>query len=73
MSEHKMLKTEMRNQNTTNIDRMTTAEMLECIQKENENAAFAVRGSLDKIEIACDIIAEKLLSGGRIIYIGAGT
>lgn len=73
MSEQKMLKTEMRNPNTTNIDRMTTAEMLECIQRENENAVFSVRKALSEIEIACDIIAEKLSQGGRLIYIGAGT
>ena len=73
MTERKILKTEMRNPNTTKIDRMTTAEMLESIQKENENAVLAVREALDKIEIACDIIAGKLLLGGRLIYVGAGT
>ena len=73
MSEQKMLKTEMRNPDTTNIDRMTTAEMLECIQRENENAVFSVRKALSEIEIACEIIAEKLSQGGRLIYIGAGT
>ena len=72
-SENKMLKTEMRNPDTTYIDRMSTAEMLECIQKENENAVMAVRGALKEIEIACDIIAEKLSLGGRLIYVGAGT
>ena len=73
MSEHKILKTEMRNPNTTNIDCMTTAEMLDCIQKENENAVLSVRKALGKIEIACDVIAKKLSQGGRLIYIGAGT
>ena len=73
MSEHKILKTEMRNPNSTNIDRMTTAKMLDLIQKENENAVHSVRGALKEIEIACDIIAEKLSQGGRLIYIGAGT
>ena len=73
MSEQKMLKTEMRNPDTTNIDRMTTAGMLECIQRENENAVISVRKALGEIEIACDIIAEKLWQGGRLIYIGAGT
>ena len=73
ISENKILKTEMRNPNTTNIDRMTTAEMLECIQKENENAVLSVRKALGKIEIACEIIAEKLSQGGRLIYVGAGT
>ena len=73
MSEKKILKTEMRNPNTTYIDRMTTAEMLDSIQKENENAVMAVRDALGEIEIACDIIAEKLSEGGRLIYVGAGT
>ena len=73
MSEHKILKTEMRNPNSTNIDRMTTAKMLDLIQKENENAVHSVRGALKEIEIACDIIAEKLSIGGRLIYVGAGT
>ena len=73
MSENKILKTEMRNPNTTYIDRMTTAEMLDAIQKENENAVMAVKDALGEIEIACDIIAEKLSEGGRLIYVGAGT
>ena len=73
MSENKILKTEMRNPNSINIDRMTTAQMLECIQKENENAVISVRKALSEIEIACDIIAEKLSLGGRLIYVGAGT
>ena len=70
---NKILKTEMRNPDSTNIDRMTTAGMLDLIQRENENAVRAVRGALDKIEIACDVIAQKLSLGGRLIYIGAGT
>lgn len=73
MSNKKILKTEKRNPNTTYIDRMTTAEMLDAIQKENENAVHSVRGALKEIEIACDIIAEKLSVGGRLIYVGSGT
>ena len=68
-----MLKTEMRNPNTTHIERMTTAEMLDVIQRENENAVLSVRGALDKIETACEIIANKLYEGGRLFYVGAGT
>ena len=73
MSERKILKTEMRNPSTTYIDRMTTAEMLDCIQRENENAVLSVRKALKEIEIACDIIADKLSQGGRLFYVGAGT
>ena len=42
MSEQKMLKTEMRNPDTTNIDRMTTAGMLECIQRDNYIIVYSV-------------------------------
>lgn len=73
MSERNLLKTEMRNPNTKYIDRMTTAEMLECIQRENENSVHSVGCALGEIEIACDMIAEKLSEGGRLIYVGAGT
>ena len=73
INKQKILKTEMRNPNSTNIDRMSTAMMLECIQKENENAVLSVRNVLKEIEIACDIIADKLSQGGRLIYVGAGT
>lgn len=68
-----MQKTEARNQATTHIDRMTTAEMLACIQRENLNAAKAVGEALPSIEKACDSIAEGLSLGGRLIYIGAGS
>ena len=63
----------MRNPATTHIDRMTTAEMAACIQRENENAAHAVGEALPAIEKACDCIAERLACGGRLIYIGAGS
>ena len=65
--------TEMRNPATTHIDKMTTAEMLTCIQRENENATLAVKRALPSIEKACDCIALRLAEGGRLIYIGAGT
>lgn len=69
----KKLQTEMRNPATTHIDKMTTSEMLECIQRENENAAYAVGRALPEIEKACDVIAGRLSIGGRLFYLGAGT
>lgn len=68
-----MLKTEMRNPNTTHIDRMTTAEMVRVIQDENINAAMAVENALDSIERAIDAITERMEKGGRLFYIGCGT
>lgn len=68
-----MQKTEMRNPNTTNIDKASTADILKMIQAENVNAVNAVGNAIENITKACDAIAESMKKGGRLIYIGAGT
>ena len=61
-----MLKTEMRNDKSTHIDKMNTCEMLELISEENFNAAEAVKNALPSIIVAVDAITERLKSGGRL-------
>ena len=51
-----MLKTEMRNEKTTHIDKMDTYQMLEIIQKENENAVRAVSKAINSISETIDIV-----------------
>ena len=68
-----MLRTEMRNPNTTHIDKMSTMEMLQVIQAENINAVNAVGAQLKNIGKAVDAITEAFNAGGRLIYMGAGT
>ena len=68
-----MLNTERRNEKTTHIDRMTTAEMLAVMQEENLRAAAAVGEVLPAIEAAVDAIAERMRRGGRLFYVGCGT
>ncbi len=68
-----MSRTEERNPNTTHIDRASTLEMLEMIQRENLRAAEAVGEVLPSIALAVDAITEGLTLGGRLIYLGAGT
>ncbi len=68
-----MLKTEMRNQNTYNIDKMSTQEMLEIINNENAKVTLAVEAALPQIAIVCDAIADAIKAGGRVFYIGSGT
>ena len=68
-----MLKTEMRNPNTKNIDKMSTAEMMRVIQDENLNAVNAIESELDAIGKAVDLISERMAKGGRLFYIGCGT
>ncbi|MBE6771121.1 MAG: N-acetylmuramic acid 6-phosphate etherase [Ruminococcaceae bacterium] len=68
-----MLKTEMRNQNTYDIDKMSTYEMLKIINDENGKVTLAVESALPQISIVCDSVADAIKSGGRIFYIGSGT
>ena len=68
-----MQRTEIRNKNTMHIDQETTAGMLRLIQEENYNAVRAIERAMPAIEKACDKIAERMMDGGRLIYMGAGT
>lgn len=67
------LVTEGRNQNTMNIDSVSTIDMIEMINEEDKKVPEAVGKAKKSIAKAVDIIAERLASGGRLIYIGAGT
>lgn len=68
-----MLKTEMRNPKSTHIDKMSTLDMLQLMQDEYIAAVSTVQNQLPAIAEAVDIIAEKMVLGGRLIYIGCGT
>jgi len=68
-----MNKTEQRNPNTTHIDKMSTADMLFAIQRENENAVKAVGDVVPAITEAVDRAFPRMQKGGRLIYIGCGT
>lgn len=65
--------TEQRNKNTTDIDSMSTFDMLKTINNEDKKVALAVEKALPQIAAAVDHIANSLKNGGRLFYIGAGT
>ena len=65
--------TESRNPRTLGIDRASTQEMLQMIQRENLRAAEAVGEAIPGITRAVDSIAAGMAEGGRLIYIGAGS
>lgn len=67
------LSTEGRNENTLNIDRVSTLEMITLINEEDKKVAIAVEKEKEQIAKAVDVIAERMLQGGRLIYVGAGT
>ncbi len=67
------LTTESRNQNTLDIDQVSTLEMVKKINDEDKKVAIAVENELPQIAKAIDSIVERMKKGGRLIYIGAGT
>ncbi len=55
------------------LDKMSVNELLTHINNEDKTVPTAIEKSIPKIEALIDIIVEKLLHGGRLFYMGAGT
>lgn len=58
---------------SSNFDQMTTSQALRLMNREDRRAIEAVEGALPKVAEAADAIAERLLGGARLIYVGSGT
>lgn len=56
-----------------NLDQMSPAELLANINQEDQKVALAVQNVIPQIEKLVTAAAEKMASGGRLFYIGAGT
>ncbi|MBU6453278.1 MAG: N-acetylmuramic acid 6-phosphate etherase [Cyanobacteria bacterium REEB67] len=65
--------TEERNDRTKDLDVLDTHDLVTRVQKEDFEVAQAVEKTVPEIAKAVDLIVEKLQSGGRLIYFGAGT
>ncbi len=55
------------------LEKMSFHELLTFINKEDQQVPLAVAQSIPQIEKLTEIITDKLLSGGRLFYLGAGT
>lgn len=79
MSEHNLLKTletmlsEQRNPNTLHIDALSSLEVITLLNHEDKQVAFAVEKNLPQIAQAVEHIVAAFQSGGRLVYMGAGT
>lgn len=67
------LTTESRNQNTLDIDKVSTIEMVKKINNEDKKVAEAVEKEIPQIAKSIDGIVDRIHKGGRLIYMGAGT
>ena len=65
--------TETRNEASSDLDTMTSLEIVTLMNGEDSKIAAAVRAQLPEIAKAVDLCVDSLEKGGRIIYIGAGT
>jgi len=55
------------------LDKMTIAEILNGINEEDKTVSFAVEKAIPQIEKLVEAASDKMLSGGRLFYVGAGT
>ncbi len=65
--------TESVNPNTIDIDTLPTRDLVQRINDEDKQVAWAIEAELPQIAAAIDAIAERMRRGGRLIYAGAGT
>lgn len=67
------LTTEQRNKGSENLDRLSTIEILQCMNDEDQTVPAVVGKNLDVIAQAVDLISAQMAQGGRLFYVGAGT
>lgn len=68
-----LLSTEQNNPRTVDIDRVDTLSMLRMIHEEDRRAVQAMEAALPSLAAMADEIAARLETGGRLLYVGAGT
>jgi N-acetylmuramic acid 6-phosphate etherase len=59
--------------NYRHLEKMSIREILENINKEDQTVPSAIQQVISQIEKLAEAISDKMLMGGRLFYIGAGT
>jgi len=72
-SDLRQLPTEQILHTASDLDRMSSLEIVRLMNDEDATVAAAVRRALPQIARAVDVVADGLRHGGRLIYVGAGT
>lgn len=65
--------TEQRNPASADLDRMSALEIVRVMNAEDHKVADAVERALPQVARAVDAVVAGMRSGGRLIYMGAGT
>jgi N-acetylmuramic acid 6-phosphate etherase len=72
-SKWQSLPTEAINPDTLALDKLTPADLVEGMLHEDRKMLAAVQREKDRIAVGIDILTQGLRSGGRIVFVGAGT
>ena len=67
------LGTEKRNPKTENLDSLSTLEILQIMNEEDQNVLNTIKQALPNIDKLVQECIKAYNNGGRIIYVGAGT
>lgn len=59
--------------NYRHLEKMTVMEILEHINEEDQTVPAAIKKIIPQVEKLVEAISDKMLMGGRLFYIGAGT
>lgn len=59
--------------NYNNLEKMSINELLININKEDSTVPTAISKAISQIEALINVVVDKMLMGGRLFYIGAGT
>jgi len=72
-SKWQSLPTEAINPATLAIDKLSPADIVEGMLNEDRKMLSAVQREKERIAVGIDIVAQALRTGGRIVFVGAGT
>ncbi|RCJ19162.1 N-acetylmuramic acid 6-phosphate etherase [Nostoc sp. ATCC 43529] len=73
LQERGHLLTELVNPNSLNLDQLSSLELVELFNNEDQKAVAAVAAAKVELAQAIERTAERLHQGGRLFYVGAGT
>jgi N-acetylmuramic acid 6-phosphate etherase len=67
------LSTEQPNLSSKDLDRLTSAEFVDLMQREDERVLEALAKVREELAVPIEELAKRFRSGGRLFYVGAGT
>ena len=67
------LLTEQNNPNSQNLDQLSTLELVDVFNKEDQRTVDAIAQARTSLAQAINLTAASLRDGGRLFYVGAGT